>query len=100
MRFPEIATLRMEFSYSDRTPFAPAPQLTEMHPPASAYFVFPCPYADCDGEFDLTSVVSALTVGKSRCQGQLQCGGHRRVDVGSVACTLTLEYTVEAHRRD
>lgn len=100
IRFPDIETLRLEFSFTDRGPFTPAPQVTVMHPPASAYFLFPCPYMDCDGEFDLSETVARLTDRESsRCHGQIKCGGHRRVDVGSVPCSLTLEYSIEAHRR-
>ena len=98
-RFPGIATLRIGFEFRDRGPFAPAPQLTVLHPPASAYLVFPCPYADCDGEFDVSAPVARLVADEdARCDGQLKCNGHRRVDSGQKACELTLEYSIEAER--
>ena len=60
--YPQFASLKLEFDFSEADPdaAAPAPHLLVMHPPSQAYFVFPCPYADCDGEFDLTTAVAAL----------------------------------------
>ena len=60
--YPQFASLKLEFDFSESDPdiSAPAPHLLVMHPPSQAYFVFPCPYADCDGEFDLTSAVAEL----------------------------------------
>jgi hypothetical protein len=99
LRFPEISSLRIGFTFRDRGPFAPAPQLTVLHPPANAYFVFACPYTDCDGEFDLSEAVAGLAREKDqRREGQLKCGGHRRVAVGLTDCALTLEYSIEAER--
>ena len=98
-RFPDITTLRIGFEFRDRGPFAPVPQMSVMHPPASAYFVFPCPYADCDGEFDISAPVESLAAtGESRCHGELNCTGHRRVDTGQVPCGLTARYAIEALR--
>lgn len=99
VRFPGITTLRIGFEFRDLGPFAPAPQLTVLHPPASAYFVFPCPYADCDGEFDISADVARLAAGQDpECHGVLKCSGHRRVDSGQKPCDLTLEYSVQAER--
>lgn len=99
VRFPDIATLKIEFSYSDRSPFTPAPQTAVLHPPAAAYFVYPCPYTDCDGEFDLSTAVSNLaSAGDRCCDGQSKCNGMRQVDSGTTACGLTLEFAIEARR--
>ena len=64
--YPQFASLKLEFDFSEPDPdaSAPAPHLLVMHPPSQAYFVFPCPYADCDGEFDLGSVVAELARSK------------------------------------
>ena len=64
--YPQFASLKLEFDFSEPDPeaSAPAPHLLVMHPPSQAYFVFPCPYADCDGEFDLGSVVADLARSK------------------------------------
>jgi hypothetical protein len=91
--------LKLEFAFSEPDPdaSAPAPHLLVMHPPSQAYFVFPCPYADCDGEFDLTSAVAGLArSGEHSCHGELKCGGQRVRDKnGRTPCQLTLGYTIE-----
>ena len=97
MRFPQIGSLRLDFEFTGAGPFTPAPQVNVMHPPAKAYFVFPCPHADCDGEFDLTTQVESLArdAGKTA-TGHLGCPGHRSVDrKGRAPCGLGLDYTIE-----
>lgn len=97
--YPQLTTLRLEFKFKeeDVTPL-PAPQTFTMHPPANAYFLFPCPYADCEGEFDLSSAVgNVLREQGTHADGQLQCSGHRnRERVGRSPCNLHLEYSIEA----
>lgn len=94
-RYPQLATLQLEFNFSDRTDFIPSPQVTVFHPPAHAYFCFSCPYSDCDGEFDFTSQVDMMVNAReSGAEGQLRCGGTRH---GGVQCSLCLEYSVSAH---
>jgi hypothetical protein len=94
-RYPRLATLQLEFEYSDRTEYIPSPQVTVFHPPAPAYFCFSCPYSDCDGEFDFTAQVDLLANGhESRAEGQARCSGTRH---GGVPCTLCLEYSISAH---
>jgi hypothetical protein len=93
-RYPGLATLQLEFEFSDRTDFIPSPQVTVFHPPAHAYFRFCCPYSDCDGEFDFTSQVDMLVNAReSHAEGQARCGGTRH---GGVQCTLCLEYSISA----
>jgi len=98
VRFPQIAALRLDFAFIDDVPFPPAPQVTEMHPPARAYFVFPCPYADCDGEFNLAPAVEKLAHEEAKLvQGHLSCCGQRNRDRnGRSACGLKLEYSLSA----
>ena len=97
-RFPQFGALRLDFGFSDDGPFTPAPQVTVLHPPARAYFVFPCPYADCDGEFDLTASVDKLAADhETRTTGQVKCCGQRSRDHNSrQPCRLTLEFTCVA----
>jgi len=94
--YPQFASLRLEFDFSEPETSAPAPQALVLHPPSQAYFVFPCPYADCDGEFDLTSTVAALArSGEASCEGNQRCGGQRvRDHRGRMPCQLTLEYFI------
>lgn len=99
-QFPQFSTLRLKFDFSDHGPFTPAPQLAVLHPPAPAYFVFPCPYSDCSGEFDLSTAVNTMVhAQQDHCAGQLRCPGHRSVERNVRAdCSLMLEYRVEALR--
>ena len=96
--YPQFASLKLEFGFRESDPelSAPAPHLLVMHPPSQAYFVFPCPYADCDGEFDLTSAVAELARSReSTCKGTHKCGGQRVRDKnGRTPCQLTLAYTI------
>jgi hypothetical protein len=96
-RYPQFGSLRLVFEFSGAGPFTPAPQVNVMHPPAKAYFVFPCPHADCDGEFDLTTSVDALARSGNVSDGaHLGCPGHRSVDrKGRAPCGLELEYKIE-----
>jgi hypothetical protein len=99
-RFPEISSLRLEFDFSDAGPFTPVSQVTEMHPAARAYFVFPCPYFDCDGEFDLSAPITTMvSANEMHCEGKINCTGHRTRDIkGRAQCDLTLAYRIGAQR--
>ena len=94
--YPQFASLRLEFDFSEPETSAPAPQVLVLHPPSQAYFVFSCPYADCDGEFDLTTEVAALArSGEPSCEGHQRCGGQRARDArGRMPCDLTLDYFI------
>jgi hypothetical protein len=99
-RFPQFASLRLDFEFSDTGRFTPAPQVTVLHPPARTYFFFPCPYADCDGEFDLTEAVARLVRDdETQVEGQINCCGQRTGEREQrSACHLLLEYTIVAQR--
>jgi hypothetical protein len=96
--YPQFASLRLEFDFRDDAPFTPVPQVTVLHPPARAYFVFPCPYADCDGEFDLSSAVTGLANGgETHTEGHLKCCGSRSAGgQGRAPCKLALEFALIA----
>ena len=99
VRYPQFAALRLECDFSgDAAVSPPAPHVMVMHPPAPAFFLFPCPYADCDGEYDLTAAVAELARdGGTQCAGQLRCAGHRTPDRnGRMPCLLTLDYSFTA----
>ena len=99
-RYPQFASLRLEFDFSDHGKFTPAPQVTVLHPPAAAYFIFPCPYSDCDGEFNLTRVIDEIAgSGELHEEGQLRCCGQRSgTSEESAACGLILEFSVYVQR--
>ena len=94
--YPAIQQLRLELQFEGATRNLPAAQAHVLHPPARAFFEFPCPHADCDGEFDLTACVSAALekrVGKAA--GGLTCSGQRPDERGSrSACELHLNYAL------
>jgi len=94
VRYPGLATLQVDFDFSDRSEYLPSPQVTVFHPPAQAYFRFACPYSDCNGEFDLTSPVDLLVSShQGHTGGQLTCTGTRH---RGAQCSLCLEFSITA----
>lgn len=57
--FPAVQHLRLELKFESSSAQVPTLQSHTLHPPAQAFFEFQCPYADCDGHFDLTGAVDA-----------------------------------------
>ena len=96
--FPTLRQLRLELQFEGSAPSTPAQQSHVLHPPARAFFEFPCPYADCDGRFDLTGPVNAALADPAhRAEGALECTGKRARHIGSKQpCELRLIYTVTA----
>ena len=93
-RYPQLATLQLEFEFRDSSDFLPSPQVSVFHPPARAYFRFTCPYSDCDGEFDLTAPIDQMVrTNEPRNDGQVRCAGTRH---GGAQCTLSLEYSISS----
>jgi hypothetical protein len=96
--YPQFASLKLEFVFAESNPeiVAPTPHLLVMHPPTQGYFVFACPCADCDGDFDLTSAVAELARSREpKAHGNLKCGGQRIRDKnGRAPCDLTLRYVI------
>jgi hypothetical protein len=78
-----------------------APQSHVLHGPAQAFFDFPCPYADCDGTFDLKAVVSSLVAEHGDLtEAHLDCGGHRpRPQAVKQPCLLHVDYAVSVRYR-
>jgi hypothetical protein len=96
--FPNVQQLRLELAFASTQATTPAAQSHVLHPPALAFFEFPCPYADCDGRFDLSGAVKdALGGATHQATGALECSGQRAVNPGSKQiCELRLSYTVTA----
>lgn len=92
--FPQIEQLRIELAFRGTRGLQPSPQVHTLYPAAAAFFRFACPCADCDGDFDLTDVVIALSKsGFLTSRGQLVCDGMRRDHgPGSTACSIRLDY--------
>ena len=102
--FPAVRHLRLELHFEGETGNTPASQSHVLHPPAQAFFEFPCPYADCNGQFDLTNAVNTAMQNTSReTRGTIECGGIRsRQLAAKQPCKLRLRYmiTVTCQRDD
>ena len=96
--FPTLHHLRIELSFEGSGSSVPTPQTHMLYPPAHAFFEYLCPYADCDGQFDLDGAVrAALADPTHRAEGVLECHGSRGQDPASRrACLLQLTYEVTA----
>ena len=94
--FPAVEQLRLELKFEGAAPNLPADQSHVLHPPARAFFAFPCPHADCDGQFDLTAAAGAVLMKEAAgVQGVLKCPGQRLDRRASrVPCELELHFTV------
>src|SRR6186713_2888239 len=76
VQFPQFATIRVDLVFNDEASQPPAPQSIVLHPPARAYFVYPCPYASCTGTLDLAANVDQIAErGKARTTGHAKCNG-------------------------
>jgi hypothetical protein len=95
VRFPQFATIRVDFVFSDEASQPPAPQSIVLHPPARAYFVYPCPYGSCNGELDLAANVDDIAErGKAHSTGHVTCNGERHGGQGKAPCALQIEYSI------
>lgn len=96
--FPVVEQLRFELSFEGGGAATPVAQSHVLHPPARAYFSFPCPYADCDGQFELAAAVhTAIEDPAHRIEGVLECAGSRVSDFRSKPlCQLRLHFTLTA----
>ena len=96
--FPAVEQLRFELTFEGGGANTPVPQSHVLHPPARAYFSFPCPYADCDGRFELSAAAHAAVEDPShRTEGVLECSGLRAGDFASKRpCQLRLRYILRA----
>ncbi len=94
--FPQVEQLRIELSFADASSISPAGQVHVLYPPAPAFFIYPCPHSDCDGEFDLDDAVrKAMSASTHAAQGSLLCVGARTGERGSKRpCELQLAYVV------
>jgi hypothetical protein len=99
--FPAVEQLRLDMQFEGAAANIPAPQSHVLYPPARAFFAFPCPYADCDGQFDLTAAVNdAIADPSHRTHGVLECSGTRVGERASrYPCLLRLRHGIIATYR-
>jgi len=100
--FPSVDHLRLTLTFVDPAGPVPAPQSFVLHPPARAYFEFPCPYSDCDGKFDLTAIArDTIKPRKQHVEGALVCRGERtRGRIPKQPCGLRADYAVDVEYQD
>ncbi|NJO12535.1 MAG: hypothetical protein HC872_02690 [Gammaproteobacteria bacterium] len=93
---PSASQLRLDLTFHDTTALTPTAQSYVVYPPAQAFFEYPCPYSDCDGTFDLGSVVKGvLAKSSAQVEGTLSCAGVRSRDrLQRQPCGLKVTYTV------
>ena len=95
--FPAVQQLRIELKFAEPELSAPTPQSHVLYPPARAFFAYPCPYADCNGQFDLAGAVTAAVSNPThQAGGLLECGGSRGGDHSKRSCVLRVVYEVTA----
>jgi hypothetical protein len=94
--FPTVELIRVELKFRDTTARTPAAQSYVVHPPARAFFEYPCPFADCNGKFDLNAVATqAMASSASHAEGTLECTGLRSRDgLQKQPCGLCVSYTL------
>jgi hypothetical protein len=95
---PDAEFVSVELEFPTRFPVSHARQAHSLYPPAKALFVFPCPYGDCNGVYDLQSVALALLERRGkRSSGSLKCSGCRsREGASALACDLEVNYCLVA----
>lgn len=95
---PDAASVSVELEFRAEAPIAHAPQRYALYPPAKAWFVYPCPFGDCDGTFDLQTVAVGMLARKGkRVSGSLACVGSRaREGATGVPCVLEVRYSIAA----
>lgn len=94
---PDAASVRVELEFRSATDESLVPQVYSLFPPAKAHFVYPCPYGDCAGLYDLQAIaLEALHSGQRRTRGTLKCAGNRSRDRTSVGrpCELQMSYSI------
>lgn len=93
---PDAAQVWVELAFDADVRLAQAARVFTIYPTAQAYFVYACPFGDCDGTYDLNAPVFAMLRAHA-CQssGVLQCIGRkaRRAAPGP-QCGLGMAYAV------
>jgi hypothetical protein len=100
---PQAEQVKVDMTFDDESTQPPSSQIHLLHPPAKAFFRFPCPYAGCDGEYDLGPAINgALSSHRRETSGKLVCEGLRIRDrQPNQKCGLHLKYVVTAkYKRD
>jgi len=96
--FPAVAQLRVELAFCLDAHRPPTFQTFTLHPPASAYFRYPCPVSGCTGEFKLD--IPAMRLMRESRTGMVDettCLGVRPKDrVTGKPCGTRLTFKIDA----
>jgi hypothetical protein len=101
--FPQVARVQLELSFRGAREAAPSAQTFVLYPAARAFFRYPCPCQDCDGEFDVTDAVRTMaapdsTSTRSRTL-EFHCQGARSRDrVSGSSCPMELSCRIVISR--
>lgn len=95
---PGVGHVRIALSFEDQSSISPTAQVHVLYPPARAFFTYPCPHSDCDGEFELDRAVRMAVNDSTRtAHGSVPCSGARVGEPGSKRpCELRLIYDITA----
>ena len=102
---PQLAEVRVEMEFQDGTTRPPSAQSYSYFPAARGFFRYACPCHGCDGELDLTAVVTELA-GKSGRNSRTRdvsvaCGGQRIEEANQRAsCPVCAQVRVSAVLRN
>jgi len=82
--FPQVAQVQIELSFPGVRDAAPSAQTFVLYPAARAFFRYPCPCQDCDGEFDVSGAVGTLAASQAAAERssitEFSCQGVRSRD--------------------
>lgn len=94
--WPKVEILRLQFTFDDGTRLPPSTQLHQFNPPARSFYRFPCPFADCSGEYDLSDIVTqTFKSNRGEIHQLFSCEGIRARDrITGYACGLKLDTKV------
>lgn len=96
--WPRVDQFRVELTFDDGTRNPPSMQSHVLNPPSRAFFRFPCPFADCDGEYDVSEPIGKLgQTRRGEVSGDLVCEGARLTTRDPAhRCGLALRYKILA----
>jgi hypothetical protein len=93
---PSATRVNVELEFLPGTQPPHASQSFTLYPAASALFLYPCPYGDCNGIYDLTAEATRTLVReKASVAGTVTCSGSRSRDgQPQQPCGLDVHYTI------
>src|SRR5688572_25503829 len=96
--FPKLMQLRVQLTFLFDAKRPPADLTHILHPPALAYFRYPCPINGCSGEFRLDlPAMRLLRESRSATADEIGCSGVRSEDrLTGTPCATRLKFRIDA----